>query len=299
MACNNLNTHEPSRNHINVTTRDGVKLNLHYVIHGEGDPILLIHGWPTSSHLWRNVMPTLAKTHQVIAIDLPGFGLSDKPLAISYSFKLYEQAIDAFLNAMRITKTGLVVHDLGGPVGLMWALKHSDKVTAIGILNTLVYPEFSWAVKLFVLASMLPGVKHWLGSQKGLEAAIKLGVNDPSQLKQADLASYYLPFISAKSRKALMKTVQGLSRRHFARLGKEISQINKPVRLIYGENDRILPDIAKTMTRLKEDLPNAELTCIPGCGHFLQEDKPELIGQYLSEFFNQPVNRAQHKEKRQ
>ena len=65
-------------------------LRLHYLEAGEGDPILLLHGFPTSSHLWRNVMPELAKTHRVIAIDLPGYGLSDKPLDATYDFEFYE-----------------------------------------------------------------------------------------------------------------------------------------------------------------------------------------------------------------
>ena len=63
-------------------------LRIHYLEAGEGDPILLLHGFPTSSHLWRNVMPELAKTHRVIAIDLPGYGLSDKPLDVNVRLRV-------------------------------------------------------------------------------------------------------------------------------------------------------------------------------------------------------------------
>ena len=66
-------------------------LKLHYLEEGEGEVVLLLHGFPTSSHLWRNVMPSIAATHRVIALDLPGFGRSDKPLSASYSFNFHRQ----------------------------------------------------------------------------------------------------------------------------------------------------------------------------------------------------------------
>jgi pimeloyl-ACP methyl ester carboxylesterase len=93
-------------------------LRLHCLEAGEGDPILLLHGFPTSSHLYRNIIPTLAKTHRVIALDLPGYGLSDKPLDAPYDFDFYTNTLNDLLDALGIERTNLVVHDLGGPVGM-------------------------------------------------------------------------------------------------------------------------------------------------------------------------------------
>ena len=89
-------------------------LELHYLEAGEGDPILLLHGFPTSSHLYRKILPALGKTHRAIAIDLPGYGRSDKPLDIAYDYELYAKTLNDFLDALGIEKTHLVVHDLGG-----------------------------------------------------------------------------------------------------------------------------------------------------------------------------------------
>ena len=83
-------------------------LNIHYLSAGEGDPVLLIHGFPTSSHLWRNVMPEIANTHRAIAIDLPGYGLSDKPLDVKYNFRFFEKVLNGFLDALGIQKTCLL-----------------------------------------------------------------------------------------------------------------------------------------------------------------------------------------------
>ena len=93
-------------------------LRVHYLEAGAGEPLLLLHGWPTSSHLWRNVIPRLAERRRVIAPDLPGFGRSEKPAGASYSFRFYEQVLDGLCAALDLKRPALAVHDLGGPLGL-------------------------------------------------------------------------------------------------------------------------------------------------------------------------------------
>ena len=259
--------------------------DVHYLSAGTGETILLIHGWPTSSFLWRNIIPELSKNNHVIAIDLPGFGKSSKKLQDSYSFNYYEKILDDFLTQLNIEKAHLVVHDLGGPLGLMWAVKHSEKVKSLVLLNTLVYPEFSWAVKLFMLASYLPGVKNYLTSEKGIVAAIRLGVFDKSKLNREVLTNYHEPFQTVEDRKVLLKTIQRLNPKGFNTIAEKLPEFKVPLRLIYGENDKILPDVAKTMERVKSDLPQAELFRIPNCGHFLQEDEPEKVAELLAKFY--------------
>ncbi|MGB3051243.1 MAG: alpha/beta fold hydrolase [Polyangiales bacterium] len=273
----------PTTHHITVNN-----LRLHYVEAGSGPPVLLLHGFPTSSHLYRNIIPTLAKTHRVLAIDLPGYGLSDKPLDVTYDFDFYADVLDGFLHALDIGDTNLVVHDLGGPVGLYWALRNPGRVTRLTILNTLVYPETSWAVKLFLLALRTPILRDYIVSPKGIVAAMKLGVVHKERLNRAILTPYTAPFENAAARKALIKAGSGLSIQGLAQIAKGLPALKAPLRLIYGENDRVLPDIAQTMQRIQRAHPNAELTALPNCGHFLQEDEPERVAELISEFLNTP-----------
>jgi len=261
-------------------------LRIHYLAAGEGDPVLLIHGFPTSSHLWRNVMPELAKTHRAIAIDLPGYGLSDKPLDAKYNFRFFEEVLTGFLDALGIKGINLAVHDLGGPVGLFWAVRHPDRVKQLVILNTLVYPQTSWAVKLFLIALRTPGLRDFLVSQKGLVASMKFGVVHKDRLNREVLTPYTAPFEDRAAQQALIKAGGGLSIKGLAEIAEKLPDLDVPIRLIYAESDRILPDIAKTMKRLQRDHPNAELTALPNCGHFLQEDEPERLAQLMSEFLN-------------
>ncbi|MDH3199465.1 MAG: alpha/beta fold hydrolase [Myxococcales bacterium] len=272
---------ELSSHHVPVNN-----LRIHYLEAGSGPPVLLIHGFPTSSHLWRNVMPELAKTHRVIAIDLPGYGLSDKPLDVKYDFFFFEEVLEGFVDALGIGETGLAVHDLGGPVGLFWALRHPERVRQLVILNTLLYPETSWAVKLFLIALRTPGVRDYLVSQKGLVASMKFGVVHKGRLNRQALTPYTAPFKDAPARQALIKAGSGLHIKGLAEIAQKLPTLKAPVRIIYAENDRVLPDIAKTMERVKRDLPGAEVTALPNCGHFLQEDEPQRLGELMAEFFN-------------
>jgi pimeloyl-ACP methyl ester carboxylesterase len=265
-------------------------LRLHYLESGAPDPntppILLLHGFPTSSHLYRNILPELGKTHRAIAIDLPGYGLSDKPLDVAYDYDFYADTLDAFLDALGIRDTHLCVHDLGGPAGLYWALRHPGRVPKVIILNTLVYPETSWAVKLFLLAIKTPGLRDYIVSPKGIVGTMKLGVVHKDRLNREVLTPYTAPFEDPAARKALIKAGSGLGTAGLAKIAGELPGYPASIRLIYGENDRALPDIAKTMQRLQRDQPEAELTALPSCGHFLQEDEPQKVGQLIAEFLN-------------
>src|SRR5262245_17254 len=103
---------------------------------GSGPAVLLLHGWPTSSLLWRSIMPTLAQHCRVIAPDLPGFGASDKPGDVRYTFAFFEKLLDGLCAALKVEDFALGVHDLGGPIGLHWALTRPTRVRKLALLNT-------------------------------------------------------------------------------------------------------------------------------------------------------------------
>ena len=252
---------------------------------GSGPAVLLLHGWPTSSYLWRDVMPPIAQRNRVIALDLPGFGASDKPAGASYDFDLFERALDGFLEALGIEQTGLAVHDLGGPVGVHWALGRPQRVTKLALLNTLIYPEFSEAVMAFIKACTEPQLREQLTSPQGLEAAMRLGLADDAHVTGEMLAAVREPFQTDAARQSLADAGIGLSLEGFTEIAQRLSSLSIPVRVIYGEQDRILPDVAQTMARVKNDLPQAEVTALAGCGHFLQEEAGPQIGSELARFF--------------
>ena len=264
------------------------RLRLHYLEAGVGPPVLLLHGWPTSSWLWRNVMPHLATRHRVIAVDLPGFGRSDKPLGVTYDLPFYTPLIDRFLDALGIATTGLVVHDLGGPIGLHWACHHTDRLDRLVLLNTLVYPRPSWATIAFVLACRTPGLRSLLATPWMLAATMRIGVADSRRLGDDVVRCVQAPFEHRDARRALLKAGAELTPRGMIEIARWFPSLRVPVRVIYGTRDRILPDIERTVRGVARDLPHAEVTALPDCGHFLQEERPQQLGELLAAFFGAP-----------
>lgn len=276
--------------------------NLHYLeAHAAHQPddevILLVHGWPTSAYLYRHMMVPLSAHHRVIAIDLPGFGGSDKDPEASFSFRYHANILQAFIDQLGIKKVHLVVHDLGGPIALWWAKQNQDLIASYVLLDTIVYPDFSWAVKLFVLMTMTAGVRTWFSSPSGIAFAMKLGIRDRNRLTREVLAGYQVPYTGTAdnmgARKALLRSAHKLHVNGFKDIAASLADIRQPTCLVYAEKDRILPEVSQTMKRVAATIPQATTHCIPDCGHFLQEEKPDAVVEILSRFYSsQPVQTA-------
>ncbi len=259
-------------------------LSVSYRAMGTGAPVLLLHGWPTSSYLWRDVMAPIAEHNTVIAPDLPGFGRSSKP-SDGYSFEFFDQVLDGFLDALGITEVAVAAHDLGGPIALHWSLQNRDRLTRLALLNTLVYPEFSATVTDFVRGLLTPARRAQMTSPEGLAELMRVGVADPSALRADVIASVQAPFQDEEARRALAAAGVGLRASGFKEIARLLPTLEVPVRIVYGAKDRLLPDIAETVARLRIDLPQAEITELPDAGHFIHEDAPAQVGTHLAQFF--------------
>ena len=213
---------------------------LHYLEAGSGPPVLLLHGWPTNAQLWRHVLPALAPKRRAIALDLPGFGQSDKPTDVRYNFGFFERTLSGFFDALGIDRVGLAVHDLGGPVGLYWAAKHRERVSDLAILNTLAFPEPSAAVVAFVAATYIPGLRSWLTSPAGIRFSMRFGVERKERIDEETTRLYTDPYPDRSSRQALLKSAQGLSPRGLSTIAESLTDFSMPVRILYGERGCIL-----------------------------------------------------------
>jgi haloalkane dehalogenase len=289
-----------SSNHLYLNDQD---FNIHYLQAGthtdNNEIMLLIHGWPTSSFLYRHMMMPLTPFHNVIALDLPGFGLSDKDPNASFSFKYHATIIDSLLRKLNVKRVHLVVHDLGGPIALWWAKKHSDKVASYVLLNTIIYDDFSWAVKLFVSMTLMPGMKNWFSGNAGIKFSMKLGIKNKHRMNQSVIKAYQAPFKSKGDRQSLLRTAHRLHLNGFTDVAEHMENMDKPLCMIYAQNDVILPEVKDTFSRLKKIHPSSDLHVISECGHFLQEDRPEEVLKPLLPFYQrlqtQEINQSDHK----
>lgn len=257
---------------------------------GQGAPLLLLHGWPTSSFLWRNIIPQLAPYRRVIAPDLPGMGESEKALDRPYDFSLFDDALDGLCEQLGLTAPiGLVIHDIGGPIGLHWASRSGRPLERLAILNTLVYPELHWMEWAAVLACRTPLLRRFFSSPRGIKFVLRLGLVRPSRLAPDCVEGLLRPFRDPGSREAMLRVLGGLKPSQMNEYLGWFRGLTIPIKMIYGAKDRVLHSVPKTARRLQRDFPKAEIVALPDCGHFLQEEQPEALGQALAAFVSGPT----------
>ena len=183
--------------------------------------------------------------------------------------------------SVRLQVASLSIHTLqdGDPT-----VHNPTRVRELIVLNTLAYPDFSWAVVLFAAALKFPLTHRLLTRPQGVASAIRLGVRNKSQITDEVAQLYSAPYHSRERQRLLRRSGMELSLSGFKRIAAGVSKLeDKPCALVYGDKDRILPDVAKTMQRLHESWPLSTLTALPA-GHFLQEDIPHELAAALLPF---------------
>ena len=259
-------------------------LRMHYVDEGEGDPVLLLlHGEPTWSYLYRRVIPELVGVARVVAPDYFGFGRSDKPVERDwYSYDAHYESIERFVEQLGLQNVTLVVHDWGGPIGLRLAVKHARRVARLVVLNTGIF-------------SGRPPNDEWLRFR---EFVRRVGTDlRPGQLVRVTcvkdvpddvVAAYDAPFPTPESKTGplmfpeLVPTdLEHPSAATMIEVREALKSWAKPTLVFFGDSDPIFPP--QVAERFAARMPNA--VCAPpvaGAGHFLQEDEGEEVGRRIA-----------------
>ena len=258
------------------------RVKVHYKVAGEGRPALvLLHGFAASVFSWREVMGPLAESHTVTAFDRPGFGLTERPLPgewqgkSPYSPKAQVDLTVALMDKLGIDRAVLIGNSAGGTVAMLTALTYPQRVQALILVDPAVYRG----------GMQFPGVVRWLLSSPqarrlgplfvrsirnwGLEFA-RSAWHDPSKITDAIWAGYTKPLQAEDWDKGLYEST--LASRSLG-LDKRLDEIQMPVLVITGDDDRIVP--TEQSIRLAGELPNADLVVVPNCGHVPHEECPE------------------------
>ncbi|HZR96355.1 MAG TPA: haloalkane dehalogenase [Gaiellaceae bacterium] len=255
---------------------------MHYVDEGTGAPVLLLHGEPTWSFLWRKIIPRLPG--RVVAPDLIGFGRSDKPTDVGwYSYDRHVASIAQLVETLDLRGLTLVVHDWGGPIGLRVAVEHEDRVERLGILNTGVgggsAPSETW----LRFRAVVREVGGALDIGRLVEAGTAQGLPDDVR------AAYDAPFPTPESKAGALAFPELVptdpdhpNTAPMNRVRDALRSWQKPARVIWGAEDRVLPPaIAEAIARL---IPGAgDPVLIEGASHFLQEDRPDEVAAAILE----------------
>ncbi|MFQ5417898.1 MAG: alpha/beta fold hydrolase [Myxococcota bacterium] len=260
---------------------------MHYVDEGKGSPILAVHGQPTWSFLYRHVIRGLSDRHRVVAPDLVGFGLSEKPTEVEdYTIEGHADDVEALLLQLDLREVTLVVHDWGGPIGLGAAARHPDRIRAIVVLNTMgFYPPTADAKIPFALRFIrAPGVGELLLRRFGMfERTIMPTAVAKRDRYEAVQSAYRGPFASARDRAGVLafpRLIPDDADHPSARLIEDhvelfLEAFDGPVLILWGEQDPFFS--REILDGWKELFPEARVIPLPDAAHYVQEDAHEEI----------------------
>ncbi|HLB42148.1 MAG TPA: haloalkane dehalogenase [Gammaproteobacteria bacterium] len=264
---------------------------LHYIEAGEGDPILFLHGVPTSSYLWRNILPYLSPLGRCIAPDLIGFGYSDKP-NIDYSIQDHIRYIEQFIKILNLKKIILVMHGWGSVIGFHYATHHRTNCTGLvfyeAFLRTLDYHDFSLPLgeQLTILAE-----------QEGMEDMMRSGVSFIDKiipqiamqpLSVEAMKCYRQPFIQTGTARPIVRYLKELLERGnksqvnqlIAAYSRKLTHSKLP-KLMFYSVPGFITTIA-TVVWAKEHFSRIEIIDLGEELHLAQETCPQLMGEAIS-----------------
>lgn len=269
---------------------------MHYVDEGEGKPVVMIHGNPSWSFYYRNLIQRLRSDVRTIAPDHIGCGLSDKPGDEDYEYTLSRRVadLDAFLSEVVAgEKVTLVLHDWGGMIGMAWAVRNPERVERIVLLNTAAFhlpdskrlPLSLWLARNTRVGAFL--VNRFNAFSRG---AVRFCVTEKMSDEVAQ--SYTAPYSSPKDRIATLRFVQDIPLKP-GDLGYELvseteaklpSLSDRPILIGWGHQDFVFD--AHFLDRWRQIYPDAQYVEYPDAGHYVLEDRSEELGAEIATFLN-------------
>jgi len=248
---------------------------------GVGEPIVFLHGFPTSGHLWADVVPLVPAGHRVVVVDLLGYGRSDRPLGRPVGIRAHADRVIELLDLLGINYACIVGHDIGGGIAQWLAVRYPQRVSRLCLVDSVAFRE--WPTRDVKLArAMLPLTRHlpatWLLSI--LRSDLLRGYQDHDRgVRSIEL--YVRPFASVEGRDAFMEHLLALDSADTVAVAPRLKEIIAPTAIVWGRHDPFLPP--EIGGRLQDAIPGATLEVVPSASHFSPEDAPARIGDALKE----------------
>ena len=267
-------------------------INLHYVTQGEGDLMLMLHGFPEFWYSWRHQIPEFAKYYKVVALDLRGYNDSDKPADKSaYVMDQFNLDVQGVIKGLGYDKCILVGHDWGGAIAWNFAYAHPEMVERLIVLNIPHPAKFAEGIRTpqqlmrssYMFLFQLPWLPELLiqsSDYQAVETALKGMAVNKSAFSQEDLEAYK----DAAAKRGAMTAMLNYYRNIFAQgmLSQDWGILQVPTLMIWGEKDTAL---GKELTyETQAYVRDFQIKYIPDASHWVQQEQPETVNQYIKEF---------------
>ncbi len=257
---------------------DGDSL-LHVDVQGEGDPVLLIHGFGASGFTWRHWTGSLANHHQAHVVDLKGFGAAPKPRDGAYSPFDQTKLLTEYVLANALESVTLVGHSLGGGIAMLTMLHlaragAAERVSRIVVVSGAVYPQ---SIPFFISLCRIPLIAPLAFALTPLGFLMRRVLSevyaDDSAITAQAIEGYAAPLRDARCRYATIETARQIVPPEVETWTDRYPTIEVPTLLIHGEEDVVVP--SSVARRLVTHLPDARLEMLSGCGHVPPEERPQ------------------------
>lgn len=249
---------------------------------GKGEPVLFIHGITTYSFIWRKVVPFFKDGYEIIVVDLAGCGDSSKNIDDSYSLKSHAGMLYKLIKHLGFNKIHLVCHDVGGGIGQIMAVKHTNLFKSLTLINSVAY-DF-WPVQP-IISMRTPFIRNLALISLDLGAfrfLVKRGMYYRERVTNELMELFWKPLKTSEGRKAFLYFAYCLNNKDLTDISDDLSRLNLPVLIIRGDVDVFLSKIISE--NLHSNLPNSQYKVITTGGHFIQEDEPKQVSNLILNF---------------
>jgi pimeloyl-ACP methyl ester carboxylesterase len=253
-----------------------------YDVLGFGPPLLLIHGTPTNSYLWRNVAMRLADRFSVYTFDLLGFGQSERRQDLDVSIPTQARLLAELVETLNLEAPSVAGHDIGGAIALRAHLLEGVPFRCIALVDSVALRPWITPTTNHVKANL--DVYKTMPTET-FEAIVTAHLRTATHrpMHEATLATYLNQWKGEQGQNLYLQKDAQLDEEDTADFEPMLPSITVPVRIIWGENDAWLPP--STAERLRELIPGSDLVLLPETGHFATEDSPQQVAATLFDFF--------------
>lgn len=263
---------------------DGYRL--HYIEEGRGKPLLLVHGLGSYHYTWRHNIKALAAHYHVFAVDLKGFGYSDKPKGPGYSIDHHAQSVRDFMDALGLQKAHYLGSSMGGEIGMRLCLESPRLIDKLILVGSSGYRDWL-PLSIRILCRLpykyivRPFIKRKYLTKQVLKQFVQAAFYNPSAISDEELEQYLIPMNMEDFDLCFLALLREFD---FGKKKKDYHRILHETLILAGEKDVVITH--KDSLQLARDLKNSTMITIPKTGHFMHEERPHTVNRIILDFLS-------------